>query len=38
MIRGEEPTQMYNRLKTLINKFEAMEAQDGRIMTSFDSC
>jgi hypothetical protein len=38
MIRGEEPTQTYNRLKTLVNKIQAMEVQDGQIMTSSDSC
>jgi hypothetical protein len=38
MIRGEEPTQMYNRLRPLSTKFEAVGAQDGRIMTSSDSC
>jgi hypothetical protein len=38
MKRGEEVTEMYNRLKTLANKFEAMEAQDGQIMTSCASC
>jgi hypothetical protein len=38
MIRGEEPTQTYNRLKTLSTRFEAMGVQDGRIMTSSDSC
>jgi hypothetical protein len=36
MIRGEEPTQTYNRLKTLINKIRSLEAQDGRTMTSSD--
>jgi hypothetical protein len=38
MIRGEEPTQTYNRLKTWSTKFEATGVQDGRIMMSFDSC
>jgi hypothetical protein len=38
MIRGEEPTQTYNRLKTWSTRYEAMEAQDGRIMMSSDSC
>jgi hypothetical protein len=42
MIRGEEPTQTYNRLKTLVNKIRTrwtdhkMEAQDGRTTTSSD--
>jgi hypothetical protein len=35
MIRGEEPTQTYNRLKTLSTKLEAMEVQDGWTTTSF---
>jgi hypothetical protein len=38
MIRGEEPTQTYNRLKTLVNKTGAIEAQDGRTTTSSDLC
>jgi hypothetical protein len=38
MIRGEEPTQTYNRLKTLVNKIRSYEAQDGWITTSSDSC
>jgi hypothetical protein len=38
MKRGEEPTKIYNRLKTLVNKSEATRVQDGRIMMSFDSC
>jgi hypothetical protein len=38
MIRGEEPTQTYNRLKTWSTRLEAMEAQDGRTTTSSDSC
>jgi hypothetical protein len=38
MIRGEEPTQTYNRLKTLVNKIGAMEARDGRTTTSSDLC
>jgi hypothetical protein len=38
MIRGEEPTQTYNSSRPLSTKFEAMGAQDGRIMTSSDSC
>jgi hypothetical protein len=37
MIRGEEPTQTYNRLKTLVKKSEATGVQDGRIMMSSDS-
>jgi glutathionylspermidine synthase len=38
MIRGEEPTKTYNRLKTLVNKIRSYEAQDGWITTSSDSC
>jgi hypothetical protein len=38
MIREEEATQTYNRLKTLINKIRCYEAQDGRTMTSSDLC
>jgi hypothetical protein len=38
MIRGEEPTQTYNRLKIWSTKSEAMRVQDGRIMMSSDSC
>jgi hypothetical protein len=38
MIRGEEPTQTYNRLKTLSTRLGAMEAQDGRTTTSSDLC
>jgi hypothetical protein len=38
MIRGEEPTQTYNRLKTLVNKIKTMEARDGRTTTSSDLC
>jgi hypothetical protein len=38
MIRGEEPTQTYNRLRPWSIKSEATGVQDGRIMTSFDSC
>jgi hypothetical protein len=26
MIRGEEPTQTYNRLKTLVNKIQSYES------------
>jgi hypothetical protein len=32
MKMGVEPTETYNRLKTLVNKSEAMEAQDGQII------
>jgi hypothetical protein len=38
MKRGEEPTETYSRLKTLVNKIRIMGAQDRRIMMSFDSC
>jgi hypothetical protein len=39
MIRGEEPTQTYNRLMTLVNiRSGAMEARDGRTTTSSDLC
>jgi hypothetical protein len=38
MIRGEEPTQTYNRLKTLSARSGAMEARDGRTTTSSDLC
>jgi hypothetical protein len=38
MIRGEELPQTYNRLKTLVTKSKATRVQDGRIMTSSDSC
>jgi hypothetical protein len=38
MIRGEEPTQTYNRLKTLVNKIRSYRSTDGRIMMSSDSC
>jgi hypothetical protein len=39
MKRREEPTETYNRFKTLVKtRSEVMRAQDGRIMTSFDSC
>jgi hypothetical protein len=38
MIRGEEPTQTYNRLKNLVNKIQSYGSTSGRIMTSFDSC
>jgi hypothetical protein len=38
MKRGEEPTETYNTLKTLVNKIQSYGAQDGWIMTSFDSC
>jgi hypothetical protein len=29
MKRGKEPTKMYNKLKTLVNKIQSMEVQDG---------
>jgi hypothetical protein len=35
MIRGEEPTQTYNRLKTLVNKIRSYGSTDGRTTTSF---
>jgi hypothetical protein len=41
MIRGEEPTQTYKSTtgsKLWSTRSEVMEAQDGRIMMSFDSC
>jgi hypothetical protein len=38
MIRGEEPTQTYNRLKTWSTRSGAMEALDGRTTTSSDLC
>jgi hypothetical protein len=38
MIRGEELTQTYNRLKTSSTRLEAMKAQDGRTTTSSDLC
>jgi hypothetical protein len=38
MIRGEEPTQTYNRLKTWSTRSGAMEARDGRTTTSSDLC
>jgi hypothetical protein len=39
MKRGEEPTETYNRLKTLVNKiqsYERLRAQDGWITMSCD--
>jgi hypothetical protein len=32
--RGEEPTDTYNRLKTLVNKIQRYGNKDGQIMTS----
>jgi hypothetical protein len=32
--RGEEPTDTYNRLKTLVNKIQSYGSKDGQIMTS----
>jgi hypothetical protein len=34
MIRGEEPTQTYNRLKTLVNKIRSYGSTSGRTTTS----
>jgi hypothetical protein len=36
MIRGEEPTQTYNRSRPWSTRLGAMEAQDGRTTTSSD--
>jgi hypothetical protein len=38
MIKGEEPTQTYNRLKTLVNKIRSYGARDGRTTTSSVLC
>jgi hypothetical protein len=38
MIRGEESTQTYNRLKPWSTRLGAMEAQDGRTTTASDLC
>jgi hypothetical protein len=38
MIRGEEPTQTYNRLKTLVNKIRSYGSTRWRTTTSSDLC
>jgi hypothetical protein len=38
MIRGEEPTQTYNTLKTLVNKIRSYGSTRWRTTTSSDSC
>jgi hypothetical protein len=38
MIRGEEPTQTYNRLKTLVNKIRSYGSTRWTATTLSDSC
>jgi hypothetical protein len=38
MIRGEEPTQTHNRLKTLVNKIRSYGSTRWRTTTSYDLC